>query len=91
MFPGPSTNTGHIALNSLPVSPLSSLTVTMWVKPESCSDTQILLAYSNCNFENEILFNIEESVAFCKWRISMKDVEYVCFCCFEDDLNGPSV
>ena len=82
MFPGPATNTGYIALNPLPVSPLSALSVTMWVKPESCSYTQFLLAYSNGNFENEILFNIEASGGTCKWRISMKDVEYVCVCCF---------
>ena len=91
MFPGPSTKNGYIALNRLPVASLSALTVTMWAKPESCSHTQILLAYSNGNFENEILFNIEASVAFCKWRISMKDVEYVCFCCFQENLYGPSV
>ena len=78
MFPTRSTD-GYIVLDSIPVPSLSSLTVTMWVKCDSCSSIHVPLTYSTRDFEKELMLKLEESSSLCKWSFTMKDVEYVCF------------
>ena len=84
VFPNRSTDAGYIMVDSLPVSELSEFTVSLWAKADTCSEKHTLLIYSTQNHEKEILLTLEKSAitpGVCKFSVTMKDVEYVAFCC----------
>ena len=86
VFPSRSTD-GYIMVDSLPVLALSQLTVSMWMKTDTCAEKHTLMIYCTDDHEEEILLKLEKTligvpgVLVCKLSITMKDVEYVAFLC----------
>lgn len=86
VFPSRSTD-GYIMVDSLPVLTLSQLTVSLWMKTDTCAEKHTLMIYSTDDHEEEILLKLEKTltgvpgVPVCKLSITLKDVEYVAFRC----------
>lgn len=84
VFPNRLTK-GYIMVDSIAVPELSELTVSLWAETDTCSEKHTLLSYSTGDGKTEILLRLEQKVLgqsrVCKLSVTMKDVEYVAFCC----------
>lgn len=83
VFPNRSTD-GYIMVDSMRVLALSEMTVSFWAKTDSCSEKHTLLIYSTSDREKEIWLRLEKTSdvpSICKLIVTMKDVQYVAFCC----------
>ncbi|KAL9987715.1 hypothetical protein ACROYT_G002065 [Oculina patagonica] len=77
VFPERSTD-GYIMVDSMPVLELTELTVSLWVKTDTCSEKHTLLIYSTSDREAEIWLRLEKtsnSPTICKLIVTLKDVE----------------
>ena len=82
VFPTGSSDS-YLMIESVPVSQLTSLTVSLWLKIYDCPEDHPILVYSTTEHEKEISLKLEKSSPVsswvCKLSITMKDVEYVTF------------